>query len=108
MDVLSVFVATWTIGIIATMFTFSATRHQSWWVRTALRTLALAATFTPGILAAGHGAAILPAIAVFLLGINNPNYSGGGPIELGLMPIAFVWGALILVAYVWTTAQRPD
>jgi hypothetical protein len=94
--VLFVFLATWVIGTAVTVGIFRATSAQPWAVRTSLRALALAVTFTPSILAVGHGAAPMPAIVV-LLSYLNPRYSGAGPFVAGALPIVIVWAVLVLI-----------
>ena len=109
--VLSFFLATWVIGIGVTAFIFWATSGQHWGVRAPLRTLALAATFTPSV-AVGHGVGPMPAIVIFLSYLN-PRYSGAQFIMLGALPIAIVWAVLLIIWGVWMynrlgTQERGD
>jgi hypothetical protein len=102
---LTPFVVTWVIGIVVTTAMFLATREQSWWVSTPLRTLALAVTFTPGIAAAGHGAMPAPAILVVRWGLGG---SVRYFIDGGAIPIAIVWGILMCVWWVWAYIRSGD
>src|SRR5262245_42603537 len=92
------FGATWMTGIGVTAFIFWATSGQNWIVRVPLRTLALAVSFTPTIMAVGHGAGPAPAIVVFVLGFT-PRYRGVS--MQGALPIAIVWAVLLIIWGVW-------